>query len=70
MAKLDWNKSIDGKYKLSIDVEYELKGTAMDVIVNLPTKEIKKRTKRIQQLKKLLMKMKKEGWQIEDVQIN
>lgn len=68
MASL--TKGIDGRYKLTVFVEYEIKGTSpLEYSVTLSAREIKKRTKDIKKLTKVLLRMKKHGFNIENIEV-
>lgn len=64
MAVLE--KGIDGRYKVSAYIEYEIKGTGnLQYAVSLSPREIKRRAKDIKKLAKVLCRMKKRGFDIE-----
>lgn len=68
MANL--TKGVDGRYKLTVFVEYEIKGTSpTEISVNLSAREIKKRVKDIKKLTKVLLRMKKHGFNIENIEV-
>ena len=68
MAVLDNN--IDGRYRASAYVEYEIKNTSpLKYSVILSVREIKKRAKDIKKLTKVLLRMKKHGFDITEIEV-
>lgn len=63
-------KGIDGRYRVSAYVEYEIKNTgSLEYTVTLSAREIRKRAKYIKRLTKLLLRMKKHGFDIEEIEV-
>ena len=62
--------SIDGKYRLTVAVEYEIKGTGTELIATLPARDIRKRTRQVKALTKHLARLARKGWQIGTVGVN
>lgn len=68
MAVID--KGINGRYRLSVYVEYEIKNTGiLQYSVTLSEREIRKRIKYIKKLTKLLIRMKKHGFDIKEIEV-
>lgn len=63
-------ESLDGKYRLTVAVEYEIKCTGKELIAMLPVREIRKRTRQVNALGKFIARLKRKGWQIEMVEVN
>lgn len=61
--------TVDGKYKISIAIEYELFGTGTEVVMKLPAREINKRTKQLKRLTRHLLRLKKRGWDIQNIEV-
>ena len=62
--------SIDRKYRLTVAVEYEIKNTGTELVVKLPARDIKKRTRQVKALTKHLSRLARKGWKIETVEVN
>lgn len=64
------NKNIDGKYKVSAYCEYEIKNTdSLQYSVTMSAREIKKRVRDIKKLTKVLLRMKKHGFNITNIEV-
>lgn len=63
-------KGIDGKYKVSAFIEYEIKCTdVLQYSVTMSAREIKKRVRDIKRLAKVLLRMKKHGFDIREIEV-
>ena len=62
--------SIDRKYRLTVAVEYEIKNKGTELVVKLPARDIKKRTRQVKALTKHLSRLARKGWEIETVEVN
>ena len=61
--------NLDGKYRITIAVDYEIKSTGTEFIAKLPVREIKKRTRQVKSFIKCLKRLKRKGWQIGTVEV-
>lgn len=62
--------SIDRKYRLTVVVEYEIKNKGTELVVKLPARDIKKRTRQVKALTKHISRLARKGWKIETVEVN
>ena len=61
--------NLNGKYKISCGLEYEVKNSETEFIMTLPVRQIKKRTKQLMKLTRYLVKLKLQGWDIENIEV-
>ena len=61
--------SLDGKYRMTVAVDYEIKSTGTELVAKLPARKIKKRTRELKSLIKCLNRLMRKGWQIETVEV-
>ena len=61
--------TMDGEYKVSISIRYELHNTGTECLVNLPARQIRKRARQIKRLTRHLLRLKKQGWDIQNIEV-